>query len=72
MIPGRSPKGGSKSSSRDRTPTPLGSSFVRPGTLKALKMEQDLIKAEEEEKEKQKAEKAEKRSRSKSPKRVKD
>ncbi|XP_041352537.1 sperm-associated antigen 17-like isoform X2 [Gigantopelta aegis] len=68
----RSPKGGSKSSSRERTPTPLGSSFVRPGSLKAWKMEQDQIKAEEDEKERQKAEKAEKRSRSKSPKKKDD
>lgn len=59
----KSPKGGSRGSSQER-PSSVGENFfIRDGSLKAWKMEQDKIKAEEDEKERIKSAK-----RSKSPK----
>lgn len=64
----KSPKAGSRGSSQER-PSSAGSGnmFIRDGSLKAWKIEQDRIKAEEEEKERVKSAK-----RSKSPKAKKD
>lgn len=60
----KSPKS-SRANSLDRPPSESSNPFVRVGSLKAWKEEQDRIKAEEEEKERAKSEK-----RSKSPKKV--
>ncbi|XP_046333573.2 sperm-associated antigen 17-like isoform X4 [Haliotis rufescens] len=62
----KSPKS-SRANSLDRPPSESSNPFVRVGSLKAWKEEQDRIKAEEEEKERAKSEK-----RSKSPKKKQD
>ncbi|XP_067675915.1 sperm-associated antigen 17-like [Haliotis asinina] len=62
----KSPRG-SRNNSLDRPPSESSNPFIRAGSLKAWKEEQDRIKAEEEEKERAKSEK-----RSKSPKKKQD
>ena len=55
MLTGRSGKSGSRSSSTERPSS--ANPFVRDGSLKAWKDDQDRVKAEEEEKDRQKQEK---------------
>ena len=50
-IGSKSPKGGSRASSHERSSSAGSNMFVRANSLKAWKEEQDRIKAEEEEKE---------------------
>ncbi len=54
-ISGRAGRSSSAGSSAERSPS--ANPFVRSGTLKAMKEEQDRLRAEEEEKEKAKADK---------------
>ena len=54
-ISGRTGRSSSRGSSGERSPS--ANPFVRAGTLKAMKEEQDRLRAEEEEREKAKAEK---------------
>ena len=52
---GRTGRSSSRGSSSERSPS--ANPFVRAGTLKAMKEEQDRLRAEEEERERAKAEK---------------